>query len=216
MSTIEMVKQVRDRSNVSLNECRLALDEAGGDVEKALELIKQKGLAKAVARAGRIAAEGRVHPYIHQNRIGVLLEVNCETDFTAKSTEFVELCDVVAMQIAAMNPQFVSPEEIPEGVLRAQNILFENQLLTEQKPRAAWPKIIPGKLTKWQTEVCLTEQESAQFPKKTIKQLVVEVSHTTGEKISIRRFVRFELGEGIAKVAKKDFAEEVMSMSDKS
>lgn len=207
--TIGSVMQVRDRSKVSLNECKLALEEAGGDVEAALIVIQKKGLAKSMSRAGKVASEGYVHSYVHHGRIGVMVEINCETDFTARSESFRALCETVAMQVAAMTPMYVSPGDVGHDVVELQTKIFEGQLLADKKPQAAWAKIIPGKFTKWYSDVCLMQQESVERPGMTIEKLVAEVSHTTGEKIVVRRFVRWELGEGIEKAVKKDFAEEV-------
>lgn len=207
-----LVKEVRERSGAGMMDCRSALVEAGGDVEKALEVIQKKGLAKGVKKAGRVAAEGLIHSYIHAgSRLGVLLEVNIETDFAARNENFKQFCDEVAMQIAAMSAQYVKREDISQSVLAKQKELFEAQLKEEGKPAQSWPKILEGKLNKWMTEVCLVEQESIIHPGKTIEQLRTELVAKIGENVVIRRFVRWELGEGIEKV-KEDYATEVAKL----
>ncbi len=188
--TPNMVKELRERTGAGIMDCKTALTESGGDSEKAVEYIKKKGLAKAAKKAGAIAAEGVVHAYIHPGaRIGVLAEINCQTDFVARSEEFKHFVDLVGMQIAAMNAQFTRREEVPAADLAKQKDIFRAQVEEEGKqsgkPRPAQvvDKITDGKLEKWLAEVCLDEQ----------------VSVVDGEKISVRRFVRFELGEGFEK-----------------
>jgi elongation factor Ts len=208
-----MVKEVRERSGAGMMDCKNALVEAGGDVEKALEIIQKKGLAKAVKKAGRVANEGMVHSYIHAGgRIGVLLEVNCETDFASRNSDFRAFVEDLAMQIAGMNAQFVRKEEIPEATLAKQKEIFEAQLKEEGKPQQAWPKIMEGKVNKWATEICLIDQESFTQPGKTIEQLRSDLVAKIGENITIRRFVRWELGEGIEK-KKEDYAAEVAKLA---
>lgn len=208
-----MVKEVRERSGAGMMDCKNALVEAAGDVEKALEIIQKKGLAKAVKKAGRVASEGIIQSYIHAGgRIGVLLEVNCETDFVSRNEDFKKFCDDVAMQIAGMNAQYVRREEIPESAKAKQMEIFEAQLKEEGKPQQAWPKIIEGKLSKWMQEICLVDQESFTVPGKTIEQLRSELVAKIGENITVRRFVRWELGEGIEK-KKEDYAAEVAKMA---
>jgi elongation factor Ts len=208
-----MVKEVRERSGAGMMDCKNALVEAAGDVEKALEIIQKKGLAKAVKKAGRVASEGLIQSYIHAGgRIGVLLEVNCETDFVSRNEDFKKFCDDVAMQIAGMNAQYVRREEIPESAKAKQMEIFEAQLKEEGKPQQAWPKIIEGKLSKWMQEICLVDQESFTVPGKTIEQLRSELVAKIGENITVRRFVRWELGEGIEK-KKEDYAAEVAKMA---
>jgi elongation factor Ts len=213
MSTIELVKEVRDRSNVSLHECKLALEEAGGDVDIALQIIKKKGLAKATSREGRIATEGRIHSYLHDGRIGVLLEVNCETDFVTRSDAFKEFCELVSMQIAAMNPEYVREADIPESVNSFQKELFETQLRADNKPEKSWEKIVPGKFNKWHSEVCLMNQDSIEMPGKTLEMIRAELVSKIGENIQVRRFVRWEVGQGLAKAEKKDYVKEVEALA---
>lgn len=211
--TSSMVKEVRERSGAGMMDCKNALGEAGGDVEKALEIIQKKGLAKAVKKAGRVASEGLLHAYIHAGgRLGVLLEVNCETDFCARNAEFRQFCEETAMQIAAMNAQFVRKEEIPADVVAKQREIFAGQLKEEKKPEQSWPKIIEGKVAKWSTEACLIDQESIIHPGKTVEQLRTDLVGKIGENISIRRFTRWELGEGIEK-KKEDYAAEVAKLA---
>ena len=204
--TPNMVKELRERTGAGIMDCKTALTESGGDAEKAVDYIKKKGLAKAAKRAGAIAAEGVVHAYIHPGgRIGVLAEVNCQTDFVARSAEFKQFVDLVGMQVAAMNAQFTRREEVPPAELEKQKDIFRAQVEEESKqsgkPRPAQvvDKITDGKLEKWLAEVCLDEQVSVVDGEKTIAALSAELSAKIGEKISVRRFVRFELGEGVEK-----------------
>ncbi|MEZ4287457.1 MAG: translation elongation factor Ts [Polyangiales bacterium] len=211
-----MVKTLRDRTGAGMMACRDALVETGGDEEKAVELIQKKGLAKVAKRAGAIAAEGLVHAYIHAgSRIGVLLEVNCQTDFVARNEDFQGFVEDVAMQIASMAPLYVREEDIPSDDIASQKRLFVGQLQEEakqsgqEKPAAAIEKIVEGKLNKWIKESCLVDQHAiTSDDKKTIGDLAADLSAKTGEKIHIRRFVRYELGEGIEK-KKTDLAAEV-------
>lgn len=198
-------------------DCKNALLEAGGDEEKAVELIQKKGLAKVAKKAGAIAAEGLVHAYVHPgNRIGVLIEVNCQTDFVARNEEFREFVESLAMQVASMQPLYVRREDIPPDAQQSQRELFKGQLEEEEaqsgkpKPAAAREKIVEGKLGKWMSDSCLVEQPYImdESGKKTVQQVLDELTAKIGEKINIRRFVRYELGEGIAR-EKKDLAAEV-------
>jgi elongation factor Ts len=212
--TVALVKEVRERSGAGMGDCRSALIEAGGDVEKALELIQKKGLAKAIKKAGAIASEGVIHSYIHAGaRIGVLLEVNSETDFVARSADFKQFADETAMQIAAMSAQFVKREDIDAATKAKQEDIFKGQLKEEGKPEAAWPKILEGKLNKWMQEICLVEQNSIIHEGKTVEQVRAELVAKLGENIAIRRFVRWELGEGIEKAKKEDYAAEVARLA---
>lgn len=210
-----LVKQVRERSGAGMSDCRSALVESNGDVEKALEIIQKKGLAKAVKKAGRIAAEGLVHSYIHAGgRLGVLAEINCETDFVSRNPDFKQFVEETCMQIAAMSAQYVKKEEIPADVIAKQKEIFEAQMAEDPKPKPkdAWPKIIEGKITKWASEICLIDQESIIHAGKTVEQLRQELVAKIGENISIRRFTRWELGEGIEK-KKEDYAAEVAKLA---
>jgi len=195
--------------------CRDALRETAGDEEKAIEVIQKKGLSKVAKKAGAIAGDGLVHSYIHgAGRVGVLIEVNCQTDFVARNEDFQQFVEETAMQVAAEAPLFVSEEDIPENEILARKAIFRGQLEEEakatgkEKPAAAVEKIIEGKLAKWQKEACLLDQLSIMGDEKTIRQRTDELSAKIGEKISIRRFTRYELGEGIEK-KKSDLAAEV-------
>jgi elongation factor Ts len=212
-----MVKELRERTGAGIMDCKLALQEAGGDPEKAIESIKKKGLAKAAKKAGAIAADGVVHAYIHPGgRIGVLVEVNCQTDFVARGDDFKQFVELVGMQIASMNPQYTRREDVAPAELEKQREIF--QALTEEegkqsgkpRPAAVVEKIVAGKLDKWLAEVCLDEQPSITDNDKSVASLAAELSGAIGEKISVRRFVRYELGEGIEK-KQTDLAAEVQA-----
>jgi len=210
-----MVKSLRDRTGAGMMACRDALRETAGDEDKAIEIIQKKGLSKVAKKAGAIAGDGLVHSYIHgAGRVGVLIEINCQTDFVARGEDFRQFVEDTAMQVAAENPLFVSEEDIPENELLARTAIFRGQLDEEakatgkSKPPAAIEKIIEGKLAKWKKESCLLDQVSIMHEDKTIRQLLEALTAKLGEKISIRRFMRYELGEGIEK-KKSDLAAEV-------
>lgn len=214
--TAAMVKELRERTGAGMMDCKNALVEAGGDDAKAAELIQKKGLAKAAKRAGAIAAEGVVYSYIHPgNRVGVLVETNCQTDFVARGEDFRAFVDDTALQIASMSPEYVRREDIPADEISRQQQIFTAQIQEEDvkngksRPESAIAKIVEGKLNKWMQEGCLMEQPSIRNEEgKTIQQLADELSAKTGEKIAVRRFVRYELGEGIEK-KQNDLAAEV-------
>lgn len=214
--TAQHVKALRDRTGAGMMDCKNALEEAGGDEEKAVEIIQKKGLAKVAKRAGAIATEGVIHAYIHPgSRIGVLVEVNCQTDFVARSPEFQEFVNGVGLQIASMSPLFVRRSDITSDALAKQKELFLGQMDEEEaasgkkRPAEVKEKIVGGKLDKWQAEICLDEQSAVVSDEgKTIAQLAEALSAQIGEKISVRRFVRYELGEGFEK-KKSDFAAEI-------
>ena len=190
-------------------DCKKAMVETAGDMEKAIELLREKGLAAAAKKAGRIAAEGVVDSYIHMGgRIGVLVEVNCETDFVAKTDDFRNLVHDVALQIAAANPTYVNPEDVPAAVLEAEKEILRAQALNEGKPEKIVEKMVEGRIKKYYEDNCLMNQRFVKDPDVTIGQLVTEKTAKIGEKISIRRFVRFEMGEGLEK-RQDNFAEEV-------
>lgn len=192
-------------------DCKKALEEAGGDMEKAIEILREKGLSAAAKKAGRIATEGLVDSYIHAGgRIGVLVEVNCETDFVAKNEEFKAFVKDIAMQIAASSPRYVRREDVPQEELDKEREVLRAQALNEGKPEHIVDKIVEGRLNKYFEEVCLLEQQFIKDPDKTVSELLNEKIAKIGENISIRRFVRFELGEGLEK-KETNFAEEVMS-----
>jgi elongation factor Ts len=210
-----MVKSLRDRTGAGMMACRDALRETSGDEDKAIEIIQKKGLSKVAKKAGAIAGEGLVHAYIHgAGRVGVLIEINCQTDFVARGEDFQQFVEETAMQVAAENPLFVSENDIPENEILARTAIFRGQLEEEakatgkEKPAAAIEKIIEGKLAKWKKAACLLDQTSIMHDDKTILQLLEALTAKLGEKINIRRFSRFELGEGIEK-KKTDLAAEV-------
>jgi elongation factor Ts len=209
------VKSLRDRTGAGMMACRDALRETEGDEEKAIEIIQKKGLSKVAKKAGAIAGDGLVHAYIHGGgRVGVLIEINCQTDFVARGDDFQQFVQETAMQVAAESPLYVSEDDIPENDLLAQTAIFRGQIEEEakatgkEKPAAAVEKIVEGKLAKWKKQVCLVEQISIMHEEKTIKTLLEELTAKLGEKINIRRFTRYELGEGIEK-KKTDLAAEV-------
>ena len=210
-----MVKSLRDRTGAGMMACRDALRETAGDEDKAIEIIQKKGLSKVAKKAGAIAGDGLVHAYIHgAGRVGVLLEVNCQTDFVARGEDFQQFVQETAMQVAAENPLFVSEEEIPENEILARTAIFRGQLEEEakatgkEKPAAAVEKIIEGKLAKWKKAACLLDQVSIMHEDKTVRELLEALTAKLGEKINVRRFSRYELGEGIEK-KKTDLAAEV-------
>lgn len=190
------VKELREKTGVGMMECKKALTEAGGDMEKAVDVLKQKGLAKAASRAGRTASQGLISSYIHMDKLGVLLEVNCETDFVAKTDDFQTLCKDIAMHIAAAAPLYVKPEDVPADFLEKEKAIFRTQV--EGKPANIVEKIVEGKVQKFFEEICLLEQAFVKDPegKKKIKDIVTEAITKTGENIVVKRFVRFQLGEG--------------------
>ncbi|MFK7985895.1 MAG: translation elongation factor Ts [Sandaracinaceae bacterium] len=214
--TAKDVKVLRDRTGAGMMDCKNALVEADGDQEKALEIIQAKGLAKAAKKAGAIAAEGMIHGYIHAgSRVGVVVEVNCQTDFVARNEEFIAFANEIGLQIASSSPLYVRREDVPQDDIDSRIRVFEGQLAEEaketgkEKPAAAISKIIEGKLNKWYTSVCLDEQELVTRDEKTTVASAAEaLTAKLGEKIAVRRFTRYELGEGI-EVAKKDLAADV-------
>lgn len=209
--TAAMVKELRERTGAGMMDCKKALGETDGDMDKAVDFLREKGLAAAAKKAGRVAAEGLVEAYIHGGgRIGVMVEINCETDFVAKTEDFKELARDVAMQIAAANPQFVRREEVDPAVLDHEREVLRQQALNEGKPEKIVEKMITGRIEKYYKEVCLMEQPFIKDPDQTIAQLINSKIAKIGENITIRRFARYQLGEGIEKKA-DDFAAEVMA-----
>ena len=211
MVTAALVKELRERTGAGMMDCKKALGETDGDLDKAVDLLREKGLAAAAKKAGRVAAEGLVEAYIHgAGRIGVLLEINCETDFVAKTDGFKELARDVAMQIAATNPLYVAREEVPAEQIAHEQEIFRVQALNEGKPEKIVEKMVVGRIEKYYKEVCLMEQVFIKNPDVTITQLINEKIAKIGENISIRRFTRYQLGDGIEK-KENDFAAEVMA-----
>jgi elongation factor Ts len=211
MVTSQMVKELRERTGAGMMDCKKALTETNGDLEKAVDFLREKGLAAAAKKAGRVAAEGVVEAYIHAGgRIGVLVEINCETDFVAKTDAFKAMARDIAMQIAAANPSFVRREEVPAEIIEHEREVLRAQALNEGKPANIVEKMIVGRVDKYYKEVCLMEQAFIKEPDKTITQLINESIAKIGENITIRRFTRYQLGEGIEKKS-NDFAAEVMA-----
>lgn len=211
MVTAGMVKELRERTGAGMMDCKKALNEVNGDLEKAVDFLREKGLAAAAKKAGRVAAEGVVEAYIHGGgRIGVMVEVNCETDFVAKTDDFKALAKDIAMQIAAANPLYVRREEVPAEIVEHEKEVLRAQALNEGKPANIVEKMVVGRVEKYYKEVCLLEQVFIKNPDKTITQLINESIAKIGENISIRRFTRYQLGEGIEKKS-NDFAAEVMA-----
>ncbi|HEY3356738.1 MAG TPA: translation elongation factor Ts [Polyangia bacterium] len=207
--TASTIKDLRERTGAGIVDCKTALGECDGDIDKATEYLRKKGLAAASKRAGRIAAEGLVSSYIHMGgKIGVLLEVNCETDFVAKNEDFKQLVHDLCMQIAASNPQFVTKDEVPAELVAKEKEIAEEKARTEGKPEKILPKIAEGAVQKWMKEVVLLDQPFVKDPAKDVQTLVNEHIAKIGEKIAVRRFVRYELGEGLEK-RKSDIAAEV-------
>ena len=215
MITAEMVKELRERTGAGMMDCKKALNECDGNMDKAIDFLREKGLAAAAKKAGRVAAEGTVESYIHGGgRIGVLLELNCETDFVAKTEGFKTLAKDIAMQIAAANPAFVSRSEVPASIIEHEREILRVQALNEGKPAHIVEKMIDGRVEKYYKEVCLLEQPFIKDPDKTITQLITESISKIGENIAVRRFTRYQLGEGIEKKS-NDFAAEVMAAVQK-
>ena len=208
---INLIKELRERTGAGINECKKALAETGEDIEKAIQFLREKGAATAVKKASRIASEGVVESYIHGGgKIGVLLEVNCETDFVARNEQFTSLVKDIAMHIAAANPKYLSKEEVPAADIEKEREVLRAQALNEGKPEKIVDKMVEGRISKFYSENCLLEQAFVKNPDQTITALITEKIATLGEKISVRRFVRWEKGEGLEK-KEENFAEEVMS-----
>jgi elongation factor Ts len=204
-----MIKDLRERTGAGMADCKKALQEVEGDLDKAIDYLRKKGLAKAAKKAGREATEGAVVSYIHGGgRIGVLVEVNCETDFVARNEDFQGFTRDVAMQIAAMNPLFVRKDEVGDDFIAKEREVLLAKAKESGKPEPVVAKMVDGQITKWLKEICLLDQSFVKNPDKTIDQLQQELIAKIGENIKIRRFVRFELGEGLEK-KKDDFATEV-------
>lgn len=208
--TAALVKDLRERTGAGMMDCKKGLVECNGDLEKAIDYLREKGLAAAAKKEGRIAAEGLVESYIHgEGRIGVLVEINCETDFVARGDEFKQLAKDIAMQIAAAKPLYVNTEDVPTETINHEKDILRAQALNEGKPEKIVDKMVEGRIDKFYKEVCLMEQPFIKDPDIVIKDLVVQKVAIIGEKISIRRFARYELGEGIEK-RQDNFADEVM------
>ena len=211
--TASEVKELREKTGAGMMDCKKVLTEANGDMEKAIELLREKGLAAAVKKSSRIAAEGVVDSYIHMGgNIGVLLEVNCETDFVAKTDDFKALVKDIAMQIAAANPKYLRKEDVDTAELEKEKEILRAQALNEGKPEKIVDKMVEGRIQKYFKEVCLLEQPFVKDPDKSVQDLVTEKIAKIGENISVRRFVRYEMGEGLEK-RQDNFVEEVMAQT---
>ncbi|HEX4962000.1 MAG TPA: translation elongation factor Ts [Thermoanaerobaculia bacterium] len=211
--TAQMVKELRERTGAGMMDCKNALHEAKGNMETAVDSLRKKGLAAAAKKAGRVTAEGAVGSYIHGGgKLGVLVEINCETDFVARTDGFQELLRDVAMHIAAAEPRFVRREEVTPDVLERERAIFQDQALASGKPANVVEKIVAGKMEKYYSEFVLLEQPFVKNPDQTVAQLIAEKVAKIGENIQVRRFVRFKLGEGIEK-RQDDFAAEVAAQA---
>ncbi|MFA7315065.1 MAG: translation elongation factor Ts [Candidatus Magasanikbacteria bacterium] len=203
------IAKLRAQTGAGMMDCKNALEESNGDFDKAIDWLRKRGTAKAAKRAGKIAAEGKVFTYLHgAGKIGVMLELNSETDFVAKNENFLALGNDIAMHIAAMNPKYLSREEVSKEDLEREKDIYRVQLQNEKKPAEMIEKILEGKMNKYYSEVCLLEQAYIKDEDKTVEQLLIATSGSIGEKISLRRFARFEVGEGIEKKV-TDFVAEV-------
>ncbi|MGI6559184.1 MAG: translation elongation factor Ts [Limnochordia bacterium] len=213
--TASMVKELRERTGSGMMDCKKALIETKGDIEAAIDYLREQGLSAAAKKAGRIAAEGIVDSYIHMGgRIGVLIEVNCETDFVAKTDQFRAFVRDMAMQVAASRPEYVRREEVPADVLNREREVYRAAALNEGKPERIVDKIVDGRVEKFFKEVCLLEQPFIKDPDRSVEDVLKETIAQLGENISIRRFTRYEMGEGLAK-RQDDFADEVMAQINK-
>lgn len=215
MFSAQDVQKLRQATGVGMMDCKKALTETNGDFDKAVVYLREKGMAAAAKKADRIAAEGAVTSYIHGGgKIGVLLEVNCETDFVARAENFQTLCKDIAMQIAASNPKYIRREEVPAEVIESEKAIALQQAINEGKKPEFADRIVNGRIEKFLKEVCLMEQEFVKDPSKDITAVINDAVLSIGEKITIRRFVRYEMGEGLEK-RQDNLAEEVAKMMNK-
>ncbi len=196
--TAEMIKELREATSAGILDCRKALQESDGDFNKAVDYLREKGLAKAAKRMSREANDGKIEAYIHgEGRVGVLLELNCETDFVARTEEFQALAHDIALQIAAMAPQYVQREDVPESVQEHEKELYKTQAIQDGKPERVIDRIVEGRLEKFYKETCLLEQDFIRDQDQTVGDLIKELISTTGENIVVRRFARYLLGESL-------------------
>ena len=215
MISAQQVKELRETTGAGMMDCKKALTETNGDMEKAVDFLREKGLAAAAKKSGRIAAEGLVESYIHGvGRIGVLIEVNCETDFVAKTPEFKSFVRDLAMQVAAANPQYLARQEVPAEVVEHEKEVLKAQALNEGKPAKIVDKMVEGRVDKYYKDTCLLEQAFIKDPDKSVTDVINAQISKIGENIVVRRFVRYQLGEGIAKKS-CDFAAEVAEAAKK-
>jgi len=193
---MDLVKKLREQTGISILECKKAIEEAKGDLTQAADILRKKGFEKAKAKSSRATNQGAVGAYIHmKGKIGVLVEVGCETDFVAKNDDFLELIKDIAMQIAAMNPRFISEKDVPAEVLEKEKEIYREQLKASGKPAAIVEKIVEGKLGKFYADACLLHQNFFKDDKLTIEKLIAEKIHKTGENIVVKRFTRYQMGE---------------------
>jgi elongation factor Ts len=196
----QQVKELREITGAGMMDCKKALEECSGDIEKAIDFLRKKGITDATKKAGRVAQEGLVEAYIHLGgKIGVLVEVNCETDFVARTDEFKSLTKDIAMQIAAYSPKYVKREEVPAQVIEEEKEIFKNQALNEGKPENVIDRIVEGRIEKYYAEVCLLEQPYVRDDKKKVEEVIKEKIALLGENIEVNRFCRFEVGEALDK-----------------
>lgn len=196
--TSSMVKELRDKTGAGIMDCKEALTASGGDFEKAVDYLRKKGMSAATKRSSKAAKEGVIASYIHMGgKIGVLVEVNCETDFVAKTEDFQQFAKDLTMHIAALNPLYISPEDIPEDVIEREKEIYRSQARAENKPEKIWDKIIEGKLKKFYEDVCLLHQKFIKDTDITVGTLLTNMIAKTGENVVIRRFVRYQLGEEV-------------------
>jgi elongation factor Ts len=208
-----MVKDLRERTGAGMADCKKALVETSGDMDKAVDFLRKKGLAAAAKKAGRIAAEGKIFSYVHgEGRIAVIVEINCETDFVAKNEAFLEFGKEVALQVAAMNPLYVGEEEIPGTLVEKERAIRSEQARTSGKPDNIIVKMVDGQIAKWKKEIVLLDQAWVKDDKKDVRTLLTELVAKLGENCKIRRFARYEVGEGLEK-RKDDFAAEVAAQA---
>jgi len=207
--TAKIVQELREKTGAGMMDCKRALTETEGDLEKAIEVLRKRGLASVAKRAGRVTSEGLVASYIHAGgKIGVLVEVNCETDFVARTPQFQQFVKDLSMHIAASNPLYLKREDVPEDVLNKEREIYRAQVADSGKPEKVIEKIVEGKVEKYFSDVCLYEQPFVKEPEKTVQSLMNDVITQLGENLNIRRFARFVLGEGIEK-KEKNLAQEV-------
>lgn len=213
MASVEQIKDIRERTGAGILDCKKALDESGDDVEKAIDWLRAKGLSSAAKKSGRVASEGLVEAYIHAGgKIGVIVELNCETDFVAMNEKFKGLARDIAMHIAAAAPEYLSREEVPADAFEKEKAVQLEKTMSEGKPAHIASKIVEGRMSKWYEDVCLLDQKYVKDDSKTIDQLVKETVSTIGENIKVRRFVRYVMGEGLEKKS-SDFAAEVAAQA---
>ena len=194
--TSGMVKELRDKTGAGMMDCKAALAASGGDFDQAIDFLRKKGMSAATKRSSKAAKDGTIATYVHMGgKIGVMVELNCETDFVAKTEQFQVLAKDIAMQVAATNPTYVNSQDVPAEIMEREKEIYKSQLLAEKKPEKIWDKIIEGKLTKFYEEVCLVNQKFIRDDSITVATLINNMIAKTGENIILRRFARFQLGE---------------------